>query len=79
MGVDSWITRVSSKNSSDHGGLKHPGFTAFDLVPVDQKHRHKIHTVTVRPLRRGATNAVGGIDAKLVCLHIPRRGIAGLQ
>jgi hypothetical protein len=38
---------------------------------IDQDHGHKVHAVAVRAFGRGPANAVGGVDAELVGLHIP--------
>ena len=53
------------------GCLKHTRLAPLDTLATDQKHRHQIHSIAVRALGGGAANAVGGVNAELMCLHKP--------
>jgi len=52
-------------------GIKDTRFTAFDAVAANQQDNDKINTIAVRPLWRRASDAAGGVDAKLVRLDEP--------
>lgn len=53
------------------GGVKHVRFSAIDRLLVHHEHGDHVHTVAVRTFRRGPTDTIGGIDAKLVHLDLP--------
>ena len=53
-------------------GIEDARLAALDAFATDQHDRHQVDAVAVRPFRRRPADAVGGVDAELVRLHVPR-------
>src|SRR5688572_2818620 len=51
--------------------FEHSRFTAANAATRDQHERHEVHTITMRALRRRATDAIARVDAELVSLDVP--------
>src|SRR5690606_40033409 len=52
-------------------GLEYPRLSTLDAVAPDQDDGNEIHAVPMRAFRRWPADAVGGVDAELVRLHVP--------
>ena len=84
IGVLSWITRSSSSKkrgprlehreaqSGRPVGFEHARLAALDAHALDQQHRDEVDAVAVRAFGRRPADAVGGVDAELVRLDVPR-------
>src|SRR5450830_776787 len=57
-------------------GVKDTGFATFDAAAFDQKNSHQVDTIAVRALGGGSADAIGGVDAELVCFDEPGLGLA---
>ncbi len=52
-------------------GFKDARLAALDALAVYQHDGNVIHAVAVGAFRRGSANAVAGVDAELMRLHMP--------
>ena len=52
-------------------GIEDATLAAFHMFACYQQDGHKIHAIAVCALGCGAADAVGGVDAELVCFDIP--------